>query len=219
MRWMGWPVRATGSPRHWHKWAVAAAVSRDGCYAGYSRRGLSTSGEPRPRWGPRMLGWHRLGISVATSCRDSRLRTLGTWGFTSCLETSQVIVLCHVQRLRAPGVRRSKIRPRRPRRDWSRGESCGRSAQCRACLNRREALGGSPSQRNRASRSLLSHMRHAAKPQWPRGMLRRLSKEPSQSIRSCGNDPQAPTRPANDARLGNMRELGVHSIRYRSEQY
>ena len=68
-----------------------------------------------------MLGWHRrLGISVATSCRDSRLCTLGTWGFTSCLETSQVIadrLLCHVQRLRAPGVfaglvSRSKIRPR-----------------------------------------------------------------------------------------------------------
>jgi hypothetical protein len=82
-------------------------------YAG-CRRGLSTSGEPRPRWGPRMLGWHRrLGISVATSCRDSRLRTLGTWGFTSCLETSHVVaerLLCHVQRLRAPGVRRIGIK-------------------------------------------------------------------------------------------------------------
>ena len=61
-----------------------------------------------------MLGWRRrLGISVATSCRDSRLRTRGTWGFTSFLETLQVIadrLLCHVQRLRAPGVRRIGIK-------------------------------------------------------------------------------------------------------------
>jgi hypothetical protein len=60
-----------------------------------------------------------------------------------------------------------------------------------------------------AGRSLRSRMRHTAKPQSPRGMLRRLSKKPSRSIRCRGDETQTP-RPADD--LGDMRELDVQRL-------